>query len=113
MGLHDGKTQYITHRENKEIGSLKSDHEEADSRIFLCGHYIGKNYSHNTRMIIKSPDTDVAIIAYNALNKFSEIWFETGISSNLRYIPIHEITNDLRATISNILPIFHCLTRCD
>ena len=68
-------------------------------------------------MIIKSPDTDVAIIAcyqaYNALNIFSEIWFETETSSNLRYIPIHEIVNDLGATISNILPIFHYLNGCD
>ena len=68
-------------------------------------------------MSIKCPDTDVAIIvcyqAYNALNMFSEIWLETGTSSNLRYIPIHEITNDLGATISNILPICHCLTGCD
>ena len=68
-------------------------------------------------MIIKSPDTDFAIIACyqpsHTLNMFSDIWFETGISSNLRYIPIHEIPNDLGATISNILPIFHCLTGCD
>ena len=86
MGLHDGKTQHITYRENKKIGSLRSDHEEADSQIFVYGHYIGKNYSHITRMIIKCPDTDVAIIvcyqAYNALNMFSEIWLETGTSSN-------------------------------
>ena len=46
LGLHDGKTQHITYSENKEIGSLRSDHEEADSRIFVYGHYIGKNYSH-------------------------------------------------------------------
>ena len=91
LGLHDGKTQHITYRENKEIGSLRSDHEEADSRIFVYGHYIGKNYSHTrhiTGMIIKSPDTDFAIIACyqpsNALDMFSDIWFETGFSSNLR-----------------------------
>ena len=86
MGLHDGKTQHITYRENKKIGSLRSDHEEVDSQIFVYGHYIGKNYGHITRMIIKCPDTDVAIIvcyqAYNALNMFSEIWLETGTSSN-------------------------------
>ena len=114
LGLLDSKTQHIPYREKKEIGSLRCDHEEADSRIFVYGHYTGKNYSHITRMIIKSPDTDVAIIAcyqaYNALNMFSEIWFETGTSSNLRYIPVHEITIDLGATISNILAIFHCLT---
>ena len=69
LGLHDGKTQHITYRENKEIGSLRSDHEEADSQIFVYGHYIGKKYSHITRMIIKSPDTDFAIIAcYQAYN---------------------------------------------
>ena len=118
LGLHDGKTHHITYRENNAIGSLRSDHEEADSRIFVYGHDICKNYSHITRMISNSPDTDVAIIACyqahnNALNMFSEIWFETGTNSNLRYIPIHEIANDLGATISNILPLFHCLTGCD
>ena len=56
-------TSYITNTENEEIVNLTSDHEEAGNRMFVYGHYIGKTYNHITRLIIKSPDTDVAIIS--------------------------------------------------
>ena len=85
--------------------------------MFVYGHYIGRNYSHITRLIIKSPDTDVAIIScyhlYNALQMFSELWFYTGTASNARYVPIHKISNNLGPTMCNMLPIFYCLTGCD
>ena len=60
----------ITNTEDEELFNLTSDHEEAGSRMFVYAHYMGKHYNHITRLIIKSPDTDIAIIAYHSLLRY-------------------------------------------
>ena len=71
------------------------DNEEADSKMFVYVDYIAKTEDLQ-RIIIHSPDTDVAIIACyhfcSSLN-ISELWLKAGVGHTKRYIPIHDITN--------------------
>ena len=116
VGKIDGTTWEVTTENVSEIEELKCDHEEADSRIFVYASFLCNNRNLN-RVIIMSPDTDVAVIAcyqyYNAINTCTELWFLTGHGTNRRFIPIHTIADSLGASICNLLPVFHSLTGCD
>ena len=69
------------------------------------------------RLIISSPDTDVAVLCcyhyYHSLQGCLELFFKTGTRDKLRYIPVHVIGDQLGASVCNLLPIFHCITVCD
>ena len=45
---------------SNEVFSLRSNHEEADTRLLLHANHVAKTYD---KVIIKSPDTDVLILA--------------------------------------------------
>ena len=83
--------------------------------------FVFAKYSMNefgiTRIIIKSPDTDVLVIAchhfYKSLYGCSELWFETGVGINKRLIPVHSVCDSFGASLCQILPTFHALTGCD
>ena len=68
------------------VPALTSDHEEADSRIFLhAKHASNGGFAY---VVISSPDTDVAVIGIhhaNAINA-SLLWL-TG--TNVRTTPLH------------------------
>ena len=61
------------------------------------------------RIAIESPDTDVAVICCyqlaTNLASLSELWFQTGVGKNKRYIPIHISLNTICAV--------HVITGCD
>ena len=67
--------------------TLQSDHEKADSRMFIYARYLVTN-NQIGQIIIDSPDTDVSIIAcFHFIKSFfssSELWFKTGSVNNLR-----------------------------
>ena len=92
------------------------DHEEADSKMFVYCKYLATRYELS-RIIISSPDTDVAVICcyqhVTSLSSLTELWFKTGVGNNKRYIAIHETTNTLGTTICKLLPAFHSITGCD
>ena len=70
-----------------------------------------------SNIIIKSPDTDVAVLFcyhyFNSLRGSLSCWFKTGTGNKNRFIPIHTICDRLGESLCNILPAFHCLTGCD
>ena len=74
------------------IEELRSDHEEADFRMFVHLKYA---FYLNTveRYIIWSPDTDVAVLGVHFAEKFGlkEVYLRTGIKRKKRFIPIHKI----------------------
>ena len=77
-----------------DMFTLFSDHEEADTRMILHAQHASLD---NGRIIIHSPDTDVAVLCiahYNTLNS-TELWFKTGLKENVRYVPIHTLTQHL------------------
>ena len=110
----NGNTTKITMRESLPT-TLICDHEEADSKMLVFCKMI-KECHQAERIVIHSPDTDVAVIAcYHQLATLSmkELWFKTGIGKNKRFIPIHDIVFQLDQRICKLLLAFHSITGCD
>ena len=72
-----------------EIEELHCDHEEADTRMISLARHASQSYSS---VIIKSPDTDVFVIALNAcLGINANMLFETGTGNGRRIISLSKI----------------------
>ena len=116
VGLLNGSVWRIDIASQEEIEGLHCDHEEANSRMFVYSAYLN-DLSDLRKLIIFSPDTDVAVISmyqlFNSLQSIQELWFLTGFGKYKRFIQLHEIANELGASICKMLPTFHCLTGCD
>ena len=116
IGLIDGSTIAVQGNNFRNIETLQSDHEEADSRMFVYARYL---VTHNQigRIIIAYPDTDVSIIAcflfIKSLFSYSKVWLETRIANNFRYAAVHDICKKYSATFYMSLPVAHALTGCD
>lgn len=79
--------------ECSEIESLYSDHEEADTRMIAHAKHASLSYSIIT---IKSPDTDVFVIALNAcLSIHADIVFETGTGAGRRLISLSKVRRSI------------------
>ena len=93
-----------------QCGDLFSTQEEADARILL-------HAAHMTpRIVICSPDTDVAILATYLspkLGEISEMYFYTGVGDKRRFIDIHGLACALGEILCELLLPFHVLTGCD
>jgi len=107
----------VTKTLNREgIIPLYSDHEEADSRIFVHCEYIANQSSDinnsSKRTIVFSPDTDVAVLCWYHFSQLSiqEHSFHKGTGGNRRFIPVHEAVGP---DVCNLLPAMHALTGCD
>ena len=73
----------------EEIQELKCDHEEADTRIFAHAQHAAEFV--NT-VVIKSPDTDVFVIAIaSQLSINAQLIFDTGTGNNQRRIDISKV----------------------
>ena len=74
------------------VNSRASNHEEADTRM-IC-HAKNASLMHS-KVIIKSPDTDVFFIALNAaIDINAQIYFETGTQSKRRMISLDKVKAD-------------------
>ena len=62
VGKLDGISFHITSTTRIFLDNLYSDQEETDSHMFVCAAHISSTRNVN-RLIIRSPDTDVAAIA--------------------------------------------------
>ena len=116
-GFKDGQTALqITRHSQANIDELRSDHEEADSRMFAHVSHAMELYSPG-RVIIWSIDTDVAAICPRAMLlldiDIKELYFKTGVKSKKRFIPMHAVSSEFGHSISLVLPVAHALTGCD
>eukprot|EP00794_Sanderia_malayensis_P021193 gene21193-23274_t len=89
------------------------NHEEADTRLFL--HVKHCSQEGNSKVLTKTVDTDVVIIA---IAKFTflaldELWIEFGAGKNRRWIPIHRIVEALGEEKCSALLYWHAFTGCD
>ncbi|KAG7163357.1 hypothetical protein Hamer_G004492 [Homarus americanus] len=110
------KKQVLTVPPRKDTANLAPfNHEEADTRMMVhaadaleCGH---------RRILIRTVDTDVVILAVALANERSEIldelWLTFGTGKNRRYIEAHQIAKALGPEKSRALPVFHAITSCD
>jgi hypothetical protein len=91
-----------------EVEDLACGHEEADTRMLAHAKSASAEYSS---IIIKSPDTDVFIIALNAsLSIRADLYFETGTKDKRRIISISKVKENLGDLWSAALIGFHSFT---
>ena len=95
LSVNDGKVVC------EEITDLNSNREEADTKLLLHAKHASEN--GETTIIIKSPDTDVAILACH---------FCRDISSNI-YLEISAIADAVGPHLCNALPGLHAITSWD
>ena len=66
--------------------------------------------------MVKTVDSDVVVISvtvFNQLQGVNELWIEFGRGKTLKYIPIHEIVNNLGKVSSRAVSFLHALSGCD
>ena len=94
----------------EEVSQLASDHEEADTHMFLHAQHAAKA-SESENVVIKSCDTDVFIIALAyASTSSSRIIFQTGTGNNLRNIDISKVAEYYGDKCCKALIGFHFFT---
>ena len=104
-------TVCIDRQDATPIQELFSNQEEADTCMLLHANHCKEICD---RIVIWSPDTDVAILCVHFQEKIGkEIWFKTGVKDKSRFIPTHEISRSIGTALSETLPAFHTLTGCD
>ena len=106
------KTVSLTQSSVAVEHNLRSDHEEADTRLLLHAKHAANTHP---RIVIQSPDTDVAVLSVAHFEELfcQELWFKTGVKDRQRYIPIHDIHLSFGRLLSKCLLSFHALTGCD
>lgn len=104
----------IVRGEVNEIEPVYSSQEEADTRLLLHVNDSKTRFNIKTA-IIWSPDTDVLVLATHFQDSIGiPIWFKTGTRKNIRYIPVHKISEKLvEERTSHLLLPFHALTGSD
>lgn len=94
--------------QRQEVADLKSDHEEADTRLLLHSRHASDAHNH---IIIKSPDTDVFILCV-AMQKTidKKLYLMTGNANKFRVIDIAVISKSLGEDLCTSLPGFHAFS---
>ena len=97
-----------------EINSMRSSHEEADSRML----FHAKSILGPKNVVIRTADADVAFICLANLEKLHptiELWVEVGrfTQNTLRYIHINTMHQQLGSQLCKALPGYHGFSCCD
>ena len=84
------------------VQELECSHEEADTRILLHAQHAAEA-GHGT-VIIRSPDTDVAIIACGLAGQISaRLILQTGTAQRMRYLDLTAIRAHLGNNVATSL----------
>ena len=101
----DGQTTAVT------VDLLACDHSEADIRLSLHSQHASKTNSH---VVIKSPDSDVALIALSQVGNFqATFYFETGVKQKAKRINLSSLSTVIGTPVSEALLGLHTFTGCD
>lgn len=93
-----------------DIDSLKSDHEEADTRIIL--HAKEASEQGYERLVVRCKDTDVLVLLPFFSNELcQEIWMQTGSFNSPKFVKVHQI--HIQNTMRESLLGYHAITGCD
>ena len=95
---------------DRSLAGLRSDHEEADTRIVL--HARDATIRGYQQINVICRDTDVLVLLLVHLpNPSPAVWMFTGIAKRNFYVPVHQIC--LSEETQNSLLAFHSITGCD
>lgn len=87
------------------VDGLTCDHEECDTRVFLHAQHAAD--THKT-VIIKSPDTDVAVIAFSLQADLTcKLYFYTGVGNKRRIIDVAKVSSALGPRVCSALIGIH------
>ncbi|CAH3026402.1 unnamed protein product [Porites evermanni] len=114
-GFKDGeRCVAITRDSCVDVEDLKSNQEEADTRMLLHAKYAA-GQCQEAKIVIQSPDTDVLVLSAAHFEDIAskELWFRTGVKDRLRFVPVHDVCQNLSNRVLKALPAFHALTGCD
>lgn len=93
------------------VEDLTCDHEECDTRLFLHAQHAA--HEHQT-VVIKSPDTDVAVIALSLQPDLPcRLYFFTGVGNKTRIIDLAKVSSALGTTVCLALIGIHTFSGCD
>ena len=90
-----------------------SNHEEADSRIFLhCLHASENGLKH---VMIVTVDSDVVVLAVHFFSKLNveTLWIQFGVGKHTKFTAAHEISAAITSNVCSGLTFFHAFTGCD
>lgn len=91
------------------VPELKSDHEEADTRLLLHAKHASENGYR--AVAIKSPDTDVFVMMAAMQSRITgDLFFLTGTQNKQRILPIRDLSSNMPSGISDSLIGFHAFT---
>lgn len=94
----------------RDVCHLMSTQEEADTRLIL--HAYDAKQQGFEKIVIISRDTDVLVLAIHH-NLGSNIWISCGTSKQPKFLPVHEIRNNMQGDVVSALPLYHAVTGCD
>ena len=107
----------ITAKETSEVEQLKSDQEEADTRMIF--HAVFASSCGLKTIVVRSPDTDVLVLLlhHRPSIKATKLYFWTGRcganTDETRFVPAHKLFELLTQEQHEILLSVYCLTGCD
>ena len=113
----EGKEVYTTYGEvvlsSQPTEMMECSNEEADTRLMLHAYHASQ--SGYRKILIRTVDTDIVVLAVSRVHDFSvdEIWIAIGTGKHFRYLPIHSIAEQLGPERSRALPMFHSITGCN
>lgn len=114
-GFKDGERCVAFTRDScVDVEDLKSNQEEADTRMLLHAKYAA-GQCQEAKIVIQSPDTDVLVLSAAHFEDIAskELWFRTGVKDRLRLVPVHDVCQNLSNRVLKAFPAFHALTGCD
>lgn len=116
-----GKELYVTCGEmcyklssngSSVVSSLKSNHEEADTRVIVHAAHASK--AGYKSIIMVSEDTDVMVLCLaNNANINSKIFMKQGTKTRTKYIDISKMAGRLGHDVCEALIGLHAFTGCD
>ena len=96
----------------EDVEELISDHEEADTRLLLHAKHASDTGDHSS-VVIRSPDTDVAIICLRFSGDVPNLYFQTGKRNLQRIISIDSMVQVLGTDVCKALIGLHVYSGCD
>ena len=112
---HTNQCHCVTVKEGVQsvcvVEDLQCDHEECDTRVFLHAQHAAREHK---AVIIKSSDTDVAVIAVSVQTDLPcSLYVFTGTGNRTRIIDITKVSSALGTSVFSALIGIHTFSGCD